>query len=198
MSDEKKEIILEGIALYANLPPRPAQKGFESEDTSYSVLIECTQAKYKALKTAGMPALTQLKDWPEDFKNKKDGKLPAELKSAEGKSFLRLKASKTKTKKDGTQTEFADIPVVDEYGDTITDSIANGSTLRIRAVLEPAAKGSTHKALRLKQVVVLDLIVYNDEKGEALPSSLGIKQKPVAEHSDEEDSESSDDDLFAR
>jgi len=196
MSDEKKEIILEGIALYANLPPRPAQKGFESEDTSYSVLIECTQAKYKQLKAAGMPALTQLKDWPEDFKNKKDGKLPAELKSAEGKSFLRLKASKTKTKKDGTQTEFADIKVVDEYGDDITDSIANGSTLRVRAVLEPAAKGSTHKALRLKQVVVLDLIVY-EEKGEALPSSLGIKQRPIADHNDEE-SESSDDDLFAR
>jgi hypothetical protein len=190
MSDEKKEVILEGIAIYANLPPRPAQKGFETEDTSHSVLIECTQDKYKKLKAAGMPALTQLKTWPEDFK-KKDGTAPAKCEAAEGKSFLRLKATKTKTIKSGEVKEFADVKVVDEYGDTIVDSIANGSTLRVRAVLEPAAKGSTHKALRLKQVVVLDLIVY--EESEALPSSLGIKEKPkteTAEYAD--DSESSD------
>ena len=198
MSDDKKEVILEGIAIYANLPPRPAQKGFETEDTSHSVLIECTQEKYKKLKQAGMPALTQLKDWPSDFK-KKDGTLPAECKAAEGKSFLRLKATKTKTAKDGSLKEFADITVVDEYGDTIEQSIANGSTLRVRAVLEAAAKGSTHKALRLKQVVVLDLIPYEDSN-EALPSSLGIKQKPKAAGADYSDDTSEDDgdDLFAR
>lgn len=194
MTDEKKEIILEGIALYANLPPRDAQKGFESEDTSYSVLIECTQDKYKKLKAAGMPALTQLRDWPEDFRNKKTGELPAEVKAAEGKTFLRLKATKTHTTKTGEVKEFADIKVVDEYGDTITDSIANGSILRARAVLEPAAKGSTHMALRLKQIVVLDLIVY-EGKGDLLPSSLGIKNKPAVEP---EYSEDNSDDLFAR
>ncbi len=199
MSDEKKEVILEGIALYANIPPRPAQKGFESEDTSHSVLIECTPEKYKKLKAAGMPALTQLKEWPEDFRNKKTKELPAECKAAEGKSFLRLKATKTRTPKTGEVKEFADIKVVDEYGDTIEDSIANGSTLRVRAVLEPAAKGSAHKALRLKQVVVLDLIPYVDS-GEALPASLGLKTKPKATETEYTDDAAEDDsdDLFAR
>lgn len=198
MSDEKKEVILEGIALYANIPPRPAQKGFESEDTSHSVLIECTPDKYKKLKAAGMPALTQLKDWPEDFRNKKTKELPAECKAAEGKSFLRLKATKTRTTKEGEVKEFTDIKVVDEYGDTITDSIANGSTLRVRAVLEAASKGSQHKALRLKQVVVLDLIVY-EEQGDVLPASLGIKERPKAAEADyAEASDDDSDDLFAR
>lgn len=196
MSDDKKEVLLEGVAIYANLPPRPAQKGFETEDTAYSVLIECTMDKYKKLKAAGMPALTQLKDWPSDFK-KKDGTLPAECKVAEGKSFLRLKATKTKTAKDGSLKEFADIPVVDEYGDTIEQGIANGSILRIRAVLEAAAKGSAHKALRLKQVMVLDLIPYEDSK-EELPSSLGIKERPKTKESEYKDDSDELDDLFAR
>ncbi len=40
-----KELIFEGVALYANLPPRDAQKGEESNDTAHSVMIECSKEK---------------------------------------------------------------------------------------------------------------------------------------------------------
>lgn len=184
MSDK---VIFEGLALYANLPPRPAQKGYETEDTSYSVYIECSKEQFKDLKKAGIPALTQLKAFPEDFVSKKTGEAP-KLKDAEGKTFIRVKATKTKTTRDGKQLEFADIPVVDEYNENVTQSIANGSKLQVIATLDDI-KGKNGKALRMKGVIVTHLIAYEDDKkvSGVFAGVAKFKQKPVSDDADIED-----------
>ena len=122
-----------------------------------------------------MPALTQLREFPDDFVSKTTGVAPV-CEQANGKSFIRLRATKSRVTKKGEIMEFQDIPVIDEYGDPITNSVANGSTAKVLAVLEPAAKGSTHMALRLKVVVITNLIIWEDDKS-GLPSSLGLKKK---------------------
>ncbi len=147
-----KELIFEGRVMYANLPPRQAQKGFESEDTSYSVQIETTEERFAELKKEGSPPLSQLKDF-------------------DGIKYLKLKATKTKTTKDGKFLEFKDIDVVDTNGDAITASIANGSRIKALVSLDEFKPGK--KVLRLKAVVVTDLIVYNDSG----LSKLGVAAK---------------------
>ena len=147
-----EEIVIEGRVMYANLPPRQAQKGYESEDTGYSVQIEFTEEQFKALKKEGIPPLTQLKEF-------------------DGVTYLKLKATKTKTTKDGKFLEFADIPVLDTDGNAITDSIANGSKIKALVSLDEFKPGK--KVMRLRAVVVTDLIVY--EGGSSL-AKLGIKK----------------------
>ncbi len=138
MSSEK--VVFEGKCKWANVPPRAAKKGYETEDTNYSILVECSKAKFKELLAKKIPALTKLSE--ED----------------DGKTYIRVKATKTKG-----ELVFNDIPVVDEYGETITASIANGSTVRVVASLEDI-KGRPGRALRLKGVQVLNLIEYHDKE----------------------------------
>lgn len=169
MASEK--VVFEGIALYANVPPRPAKKGYETEDTSYSILVECTKERLKELKAKGAPALTQVKTYPEDFVSK-DGKAPADLPEANGKSFIRVKATKTKG-----ELVFKDIPVVDEYGDILDSNIGNGSKVVVVASLDPI-KGRPGKALRLKGVQVVDLVEYNDAETSVFAGVAEFKSKP--------------------
>jgi hypothetical protein len=148
MSDENKKVAVKfkGELRYANLPPRPAQKKYEPKpeeinDTSYSVLVECPKEKFKELQKAGIPALTKLVEDEET-----------------GKTFLRIRA--TKTKKIGDKLmEFKDPDVVNKYDQPITESIGNGSTGIVIAELGPI-KGRKGKALRLVGVQVLNLIPY--------------------------------------
>lgn len=158
MSSE--EIIFEGLCMYANLPPRPAQKAMEGDDTSYSVLVECSAERFAELKKAGIPALTQLKEF-------------------DGRTYLKLKATKIKHAKGGQVYEFDDILVVSPEGDVITDAIANGSRVRALASLEEIKGKIGKKVLRLKAVVVDDLIVYTPTS-EASLKSLGITVKTSA------------------
>lgn len=192
------EIILEGVALYANLPPRPAQKGYESEDTSYSVQVEITKEKFAELKKAGIPALTTLKLFPEDYINKKTGVAP-ECSAAEGKSFIRLRASKYRANTSKGSITFDDIPVVDADGNDVTVSIANGSKVRALANLEEIKGKPGKKALRLKAVVVTDLIPYEGgDNGTASLKALGITTHHKTAHTVEDSttSESGSDDAF--
>lgn len=160
------DLIFEGKVMYANLPPRQAQKALEGDDTSYSVQIECTAERFAQLKKDGIPSLTQLKEF-------------------DGVTYIKLKASKLKHTKDGRVINFDDIQVVDTEGTVIEDSIANGS--KVRALVELAdIKGRPgKKVLRLKAVVVTDLIVYN---GGNTPSSalaaLGVSVKAPTKSSD--------------
>ncbi len=182
-----KKIVLEGVVLYANVPPRPAQKGYETEDTGYSVLVECSKETFKQLKADGIPKLTALKTYPDDFA-KKDGTPAASLDVAEGKTFIRIKATKTKG-----EMVFNDIPVVDEYGDALQSNIGNGSIAKVVASLEDI-KGRPGKALRLKGVQVVELVEYNDsDKG--VFSGLDFKKKTTT--STKTNEELNADDLFS-
>ena len=172
MTSEK--VVFEGIALYANVPPRPAKKGYETEDTGYSILVECTKDRLKELKGKGAPALTQVKTYPEDFVSK-DGKQPPNLPEANGKTFIRVKATKTKG-----ELVFKDIPVVDEYGDILDSNIGNGSKVVVVASLDPI-KGRPGKALRLKGVQVTSLVEYNDSDTSIFAGVAEFKTKPKSD-----------------
>lgn len=150
------EVILEGKCIYANVPPRAPQKAYEGEDMAYSIQVQCSEEKFKELKKAGIPSLTQLKEF-------------------DGETYIKLKATKIKHMSDGRVLEFNDIPVVSENGTPITDSIANGSTVRVLATLDDIKGRAGKKVLRLKGVVVTNLIVWEGGKaGSKVLSSLGV------------------------
>jgi hypothetical protein len=139
---EKVPVKFKGELKYANVPPRPARKPQEvdpkePDNTSYSVLVECTKEKFKELQKAGIPALTKLHEDEET-----------------GKTFIRVKGTKVKG-----DLVFKDPDVVDKYKRPITESIGNGSQGIVIAELSPI-KGRKGKALRLVGVQVLDLIPY--------------------------------------
>ncbi len=159
-----EEMIFEGECMYANLPPRPAQKGFESDDTSYSVQMPCSKELYNDLMKKKLPALTKLHEH-------------------NGKTYIKLKASKIKHARDGQVFEFNDIPVTDLNQNTIKDSIANGSVLKCLVSLEDL-KGRTGKVMRLKAVVVEKLIKYDFQT--ELLNKLGAERnsKTIEEQSD--------------
>ncbi len=78
-------------------------------------------------------------------------------------------------------------PVVDEEGYIIEDSIANGSTMKCIVDLDEVNSKFVKAVLKLKAVVVTNLIVYTGgSKGEASLKNLGIevKRRPQAEKVD--------------
>lgn len=162
-----KEVVLEGVVLYANLPPRPPQKSMEPKtpnDTFYSVHVEVSEQQFKDLKKEGLPSLTLLRKFPEDYANKKTGEVPTEPKNAVGKTFIQVRASKYKENTSIGPITFEDVPVGDLEGYVVEDSIANGSTAKVYTSLDDL-KGRPGKALRLKKVIVTDLIVYEGGSG---------------------------------
>lgn len=132
-----ERVIFEGKCKWATVPPRPARKGYETEDTSYSILVECSKDKFKKLIAAKIPALTKLVE-------------------EDNTTYIRVKATKTKG-----EMVFNDIPVVDEYGEALSTNIGNGSVVKVIASLDDI-KGRPGKALRLKGVQVLQLVEYTD------------------------------------
>ncbi len=169
MSSEK--IVFEGKCKWANIPPRPAKKGYETEDTNYSILVECTKEKFKELQIKKIPALTKLIE-------------------EDDTTYIRVKATKTK----GDLT-FNDIPVVDEYGDKLESNIGNGSMVKVIASLDDI-KGRPGRALRLKGVQVVDLVEYNDSDKAVFEGVAEFKTKPTLENSTSSSSET-DDNLFS-
>lgn len=170
MSGEK--VVFEGKCKWANVPPRPAKKGYETEDTNYSILVECSKTKFKELQVKKIPALTKLVE-------------------EDDTTYIRVKATKTK----GDLT-FNDIPVVDEYGDKLQANIGNGSTVKVVASLDDI-KGRPGKALRLKGVQVVDLIEYADSDKAVFEGVTEFKTKPIATTDDSAPFDTDDSSLFS-
>lgn len=180
--EEKKLIKFEGQVKWATIPPRKARgPGDEYKtdanrnDLAYKIDVEVSEEKFKALKKAGIPKLTQLKEDEET-----------------GKTYMTLRASKVKTNPKGDDWEFDDIVAVGPDGKPLTVSVANGSEAIVVASLEPSKKG---KVLRLKGVKVTKLIPYEDEGGmkKEVNDMLGVSEE---ETDDEEASAESYEDMF--
>lgn len=167
-----EDVQFEGIMLYANLPPRAPAKGYQTEDTNYSVLIECSKEQFRELKKAGIAAGTKLKDF-EDFTDKDGNAL--NVLGAEGKSFIALKSKKNPSEDD--------VAVATEDGEEVTVSVANGSKGRVNALLIDVNNQFCKKVLRLQSVVVTNLIEF--ESGDDIDGTsragklakLGVKAK---------------------
>lgn len=184
MSDNKKDvqkIKFEGEVRWATIPPRKPRGPHEDytedknrDDLNYSIEVECSDKKFKALKKAGIPKLTELHEDKET-----------------GKKFLRLKASKVKTNLKGENYEFEDIRTYGPDGKPLTQSVANGSKGKVLATLEPSKKG---KVLRLKAVMITDLIPYEDNNltEEEIMSELGIENDLEDDLKDLEDDDDED------
>lgn len=171
MSSEK--VVFEGKAKWANVPPRAAKKGYETEDTNYSILVECSKERFKELLAKKIPALTKLVE-------------------EDGTTYIRVKATKTKG-----EMVFNDIPVVDEYGDRLESNIGNGSTVKVVASLDDI-KGKNGKALRLKGVQVVDLVEYNDSDKDVFAGVTEFKTKPKSQSTLHESTPfDTDDNLFS-
>lgn len=155
MSDNKskKQIVyFKGQCRWACVPPRkarpPHKDGLKDEnrdDLYHSIEVECDEEKFKKLKKAGIPKLTELREDEET-----------------GKTYIRIKATKVKTMshKGKENMEFNDIQVVDKYKKPFTENIGNGSVVNVAAELAPMKLGTV---LRLKGVQVLEHVPYQEQ-----------------------------------
>ena len=166
MSDKKQLVEFKGECLYAQVypgqerAPHPDAVGEKPEiadDRTYSIQVECSEELYKKLRKAGISPMQELKD-------------------IDGKNYIRIKGTHTKVwvdKKTGevNKTRFTDPVVTDANGDklTIDTLIGNGSTVKVVAELV-GFPGKSLKALRLKEVCVLELIPYEktESQGEVV------------------------------
>lgn len=172
MTEKTTQMVkFEGEVKWATVPPRAPRgphKDYVTEqnkdDKVYSITVECSEEKFKKLKKAGIPKLTQLE---EDEKT--------------GKTYIRLKATKVKTNPSGDNWEFDDIPVYNSDGTPLTQSIANGSTATVVASLEPMKRGGV--TLRLKGVKMINLIPYEDSNSgkQDVLKALGVEEKQKEE-----------------
>ncbi len=155
MSDR---IYFEGTCLYANIPPRPA-KSWDDGKSTYSIQVECTQKRFDDLIKQGMSRLTTLRE-------------------VDGKTYLNIRATKSlPATVDREAITFQDITVVDSSNNTVTESLANGSTVNVAVDVVKNTKGIV---LRLKGVQVLNLIPYT---GDSLFGNSEQTSKTVTETS---------------
>ncbi len=153
MSDR---IYFEGQCLYANIPPRPA-KSWDDGKSTYSIQVECTQKRYDDLIKQGMSRMTTLRD-------------------VDGKTYLNIRATKSlPATVDREAITFSDITVVDASNNTVTESLANGSTVNVAVDVVKNTKGIV---LRLKGVQVLNLIPYT---GDAVFTATSAATKATTE-----------------
>lgn len=139
-----EKVTFKGKIRWASVPPNEARKPFEvsesePDNTSYSIEVECSRAQFDELMKKGIPRLTSLRD------------------SEDGTTYIRLKSSKIKGK-----YTFPDPVVVDVKGNKLESKIANGSEGVVIAELAPI-KGRKGCALRLKSVMVTNLITFDGE-----------------------------------
>src|SRR5262249_48384294 len=133
----------------------------------------------------------------DEFKQLKSYKLPklVELKKdneEEGKTFLTIKAKKTKTNNDPTKNHgqpyiFKDIPVLIKNAggkaEKVTVPIANGSTALVRAELIETKTGHT---LRLLGVLVDKLIEYKPETNNPFSDLVELDEQQGNPHEQQE------------
>lgn len=167
-----KDVVFEGVVLWANLPPREPQINYKKTAKNYGVTIECSKEQYKELKKEGIASGTKLKDF-EDFVDKDGNAL--DVPNAKGKSFITLRSKNNPTPED--------VAVADEDGNLLDVSIANGSTAKVNALLIDVNNEHCKKVLRLQSVVITNLIEYEDNGGgnttAAKLAKLGVKYKPT-------------------
>lgn len=161
MSNEK--VTFKGKIRWASVPPNAAKKPFEidtnePDNCSYSIEVECTKSKFDELLKKGIPRLTALRD------------------SDDGTTYIRLKATKIKGK-----YTFPDPVVIDSKGGKIEQKIANGSEGVVIAELAPI-KGRKGCALRLKSVMVTNLIVFGND-GDDITELLALADEQATSHS---------------
>ncbi len=172
MTATKNEIVvLEGLCKWANVPPRPAQK-IKPEDvktpdhannTSYSIMVECSEDQFRAFKAKKIPPGTLLH---EDVDT--DGKLLSNTK------YMRIHGSKVKG-----EYEFPDPIVKNSDGTNVTVNIGNGSRVRVAVEIAPNPKKGGH-VLRLRGVQVLELVEWVDTRTESssedIMNAFGISE----------------------
>ena len=162
---DKRLVIFEGACLYAQVyagqeraphPDAVSKDPATANDRHYSIQVECSEDLYKKLRKAGISPMQ-------------------ELKEVEGKNYIRIKGTHTKTYVEKTTgspktTRFNDPEVVDVDGNKldINTLIGNGSKVRVTAELA-SFTGKTLKVLRLNKVEVLELVPYiKPEKEETI------------------------------
>lgn len=171
MTDKQKTQLerFEGEVRWATIPPRPARgphKDYTTDanrnDLNYSIQVECSAEKFKELKKAGIPRLTELKE-----------------DEATGKTYINLKVAKRKTRSGDEPMEFKDIKVYGEDGEPLTENVGNGSEAIVVAELVDVKRG---KVLRLKSVRITKLIPFADKNDNDVNEMLGLntiaKKKP--------------------
>lgn len=151
---EKQLVKFEGASLYAQVypgqeraphPDAVKEKPDTVNDRTYSIQVECSEELYKKLRKAGISPMQ-------------------ELKEIDGKNYIRIKGTHTKTyadKKTGEliTSRFSDPEVVDGDDNEFTALIGNGSKVQVVAELV-GFPGKTLKALRLQKVKVLEHVPY--------------------------------------
>lgn len=193
INEENGTIDFTGEIQWATVPPNQARgKAAEyktdanKDDTDYSISVECSRDEFAQLKKYKLPKLVQLNEDEET-----------------GKTYLKIKTSKTKTNLDPNKNHgqpyiFKDIPVLvrDESGTAVpvTVPLANGSTALVRAKLIETKTGHT---LRLTGVLVEKLIEYKRSSSSNPFSDLGVEVADGNPHEGQEahsqDLSSSDD-----
>lgn len=152
MSENKKGKleVFRGEVRWATIPPRDPRgpsKDYVTDanrdDLTYSIEVECSEERFKQLKKAGIPRLTDLK---EDENT--------------GKTFIRLKAPKHKTNpaQPGNPYVYGNLQTFNSDGTPLTESVGNGSTAIVTAYLRDNPRGG--KTLRLHAVKILNLIPW--------------------------------------
>lgn len=181
---KNEQVVFKGEVRWATIPPRNPRgpsKDYKTDlnkdDLVYSIEVECSEKKFKALKKAGIPKLTELREDEET-----------------GKTFIRVKATKVKTNPKGDNYVFKDIISLDADGSPLEQSVANGSEGIVVAELIEGKKG---KNLRLKGVKITNLIPYEDEDDSSVYEALGVEKKEEEDlpwkDADEEDDDEDED-----
>lgn len=151
MSDKKdREFVkFEGKCKWAKILPGQQETKYdpkpgEEHDLLYSISVECSEKKFKALKAKGLLKNYVLKE------------------EEEGETYFNLKALKQKTGKDGAPHKIlGDIKVIDKYRQPVTDQIGNGSDVIVIAeLIDSSNKRFPGKIIRLLCVQVINHIVY--------------------------------------
>lgn len=163
---QKVHVTFKGKCKWAQVYPGQERAPFETteqtkNDRNYEITVECSRELFDRLKKAGIPRLTELREDEET-----------------GLTYIKLKASKVKG-----DLVFRDPVVIDKDGLVITDKIGNGSDVEVIAELAPI-KGRNGKALRLKQVKVVNLVPYEDKEVEVIDFNSGDVAKPASVDSD--------------
>lgn len=171
MTAKNEIIVLTGKCKWANVPPRPAQKvkpedvtnPADANNSSYSIMIECDAAQFKAFKAKKIPPGTVLHD-----DTNADGDVLSDT------TYLRVRSSKIKG-----QYDFPDPVVKDAQGNDLKDNIGNGSIVKVAIEVAPN-RGKGGNVLRLRGVQVLELVSWVDkDKNEDVFAALGIDLTPA-------------------
>ena len=131
--------------------PDAIQQGKASpNDRHYEITVECSRAQFREWKNNGLNHMHQLKEKDDDS------------------TWLKVKSTKIKG-----STTFEDPKVTGPDGQPFDQAIGNGSVVKVEISLEPSAKGSSNKALRLKGVQVLEHVVYVKKDKESVNTRTG-------------------------